>query len=93
MCEKSLVVGAATSLTNLITLLRTNAKKSPTFLPIADHLSKVANVPVRNLGTWTGNVMLAYIHEDFPSDVFTVLSAAQAVLTVGKLDDSEQRVW
>ena len=82
--DKLVTVGAAVSLSSLITLLQSNTDKSSTFSPLAEHLSKVANVPVRNVGTWTGNIMLAYNHEDFPSDVFTVLSAAQAVLTIGK---------
>ena len=83
MSETSLTVGAAVSLTNLITLLQTNAAKSPNFAPVADHLLKIANVPVRNLGTWAGNVMMACAHEDFPSDVLLLLTASQATVTTG----------
>jgi xanthine dehydrogenase/oxidase len=81
--EKSLTVGAAVSITDLITALHTNADKSPNFTPLAEHLGKVANVPVRNRGTWAGNVMMAYYHEDFASDVFLLLAASNATLTTG----------
>lgn len=60
-----------------------NAKKSPNFMPMAQHLLKIANVPVRNRGTWAGNVMMARTHQDFPSDVFLLLSASDATLTLG----------
>lgn len=81
--ETSLTVGAAISLVNLITSLQANAGKSSNFAPLAEHLLKIANVPVRNMGTWAGNIMLAYAHQDFPSDVFLLLAASQAVLTIG----------
>ena len=84
MSESSLTVGAGVSLTNLIGLLQANADKSANFGPLAEHLLKIANWPVRNLGTWAGNVMMAYAHQDFPSDVFLLLAASQATLTTGK---------
>lgn len=79
----SLTVGAAVSITNLISLLQTNAKKSPNFVPLAQHLQKIANVPVRNRGTWAGNMMMACRYQDFPSDVFLLLAASKATLTIG----------
>lgn len=75
-------MGAAITLANLITLFEENGEKSPNFKPLAQHLAKIANVPVRNVGTWAGNLMLAHDHKDFPSDVFLLLASSQAVLTI-----------
>ena len=50
LTNKSLVVGSALSLNVLIDLLHTHNNSSPTtFSRIADHLSNIANVPVRNV--------------------------------------------
>ena len=50
LTDKSLVVGSALSLNVLIDLLHTHNNSSPTtFSRIADHLSNIANVPVRNV--------------------------------------------
>jgi len=75
-------VGAAVPLSILITQLQANASKSSSFIPLADHLLKIANVPVRNVGSWAGNLMLTHNNSNFPSDVFTIMAAAGATLSV-----------
>lgn len=89
--ESSLVVGGAVSLSNLIGLLQTNQGKSVTFEHLASHLLKVANVPVRNVGTWAGNLMLTHDNDNFPSDVFTMMAAAGATLTIAFQSGSVRR--
>ena len=84
--DSSLTVGAGVTLTKLIALLETNSSKSLFFSATARHISKIANTPVRNVATWAGNVMLAYQHQDFPSDIFLLLAATEAVLTIGKAE-------
>ena len=81
--DASLTVGAGVSLTKLIALLQSNSSKSPSFSDMAQHVSKIANTPVRNMATWAGNVMLAYHHSDFPSDIFLLLTACNATLKIG----------
>ncbi|XP_062519686.1 xanthine dehydrogenase/oxidase-like [Corticium candelabrum] len=49
---------------------------------LALHLRKIANVAVRNVATWAGNLMLTHNHADFPSDVFTIMQAAGASLNI-----------
>lgn len=91
----------------LIDLLQTHRDSSSTFSQLADHLSIIANVPVRNVsvtlcvtglvaysnctvhvcvqvGTWAGNLMLTHDHDDFPSDVFVIMAAVGAMLSVGQ---------
>ena len=82
--DSSLTVGAAVSLSNLIGLLRDNQSKSSSFEQLANHLSKVANVPVRNVGAWAGNLMLTHDHDNFPSDVFTMMAGVGAKINIGK---------
>ncbi|KAL5509791.1 hypothetical protein EMCRGX_G005217 [Ephydatia muelleri] len=85
----SLIVGAAVTLASLIQLLQENQQVSTNFQYIAEHFLKVANVPVRNVGSWAGNLMLTHDHNDFPSDVFTVLEAAGATLTIANASGSQ----
>ncbi len=75
-------VGGAVSLSALIAQLMSH--QTPTFQSLAKHLLKIANVPVRNVGSWAGNLMLTRNHDNFPSDVFTVMAAAGATLAVGE---------
>jgi len=39
---------------------------------------------VLQAGSWAGNMMMKYYHRDFPSDVFLILEACGAKITVGE---------
>ena len=43
---------------------------------------------LQQLASWAGNLMLKYKHNDFPSDVFTLLECVSASLTLCKLSSS-----
>lgn len=45
---------------------------------LAHHIDLIASVPVRNIGTIAGNLMIKHQHHDFPSDVFLILQTAGA---------------
>ena len=87
--SSSLTVGAAVSISNLIFLLESNASLSPSFTVLAEHLSIVANVAVRNAGSWAGNLMLTHDNADFPSDIFTIMAATNATLTIASSGGSQ----
>nr|CAD7202177.1 unnamed protein product [Timema douglasi] len=53
---------------------------------ISDHIDLIANVPVRNIGTIAGNLMLKHEHKEFDSDVFLLLETVGASLII-KADD------
>ena len=89
MSSSSLTVGAAVSITNLISLLEANASQSASFSVLAEHLSIVANVAVRNAGCWAGNLMLTHDNADFPSDIFTIMAATNATLTIASSSGSQ----
>lgn len=90
LTDSSLTVGSAIPLNMLIETLRNNSDRSPsTFYLLADHLSKIANVPVRNVGSWAGNLMLTHDHDNFPSDVFVVMAAVGATLSIATASETK----
>ncbi|XP_028411479.1 abscisic-aldehyde oxidase-like [Dendronephthya gigantea] len=82
--ETSLQLGAALSLNKMIAELRNNSSKSKSFEILASHIKKIANVPVRNVGCWAGNLMMIHKHRDFPSDMFIIMCAVGATVVIGK---------
>ncbi|KAK7111653.1 xanthine dehydrogenase-like [Littorina saxatilis] len=52
------------------------------FEQLVQHLKLVGNVLVRNSGSIGGNLYLKHAHPDFPSDVFTMLEAAGATVSL-----------
>lgn len=85
--DQDLVVGAGLRLTEFIALLEQTAEAHLNFtycIPMAKHIRKVANLPVRNVGTIGGNLMIKHQHPEFPSDLFLLLETVGAKLTVRK---------
>ncbi|KAG1676609.1 Xanthine dehydrogenase [Nymphon striatum] len=58
---------------------------------LARHISYTANFPVRNAGCWAGNLKMKHDHNDFPSDMFTIMEAAGATVTVGNYDGTTKK--
>lgn len=77
------VIGAGVPLNTLIKFLEDQASVVAGYKVLADHVRKVANVPVRNVASIAGNLMLTHDHPDFPSDIFTILEAAGSRLIIG----------
>ncbi|XP_058054257.1 uncharacterized protein LOC131205952 [Anopheles bellator] len=83
--DTSLTVGAGTSLTELKELMVRTAKQQPHFSyleHLVNHIDLIANVPVRNTGTIAGNLSIKHQHNEFPSDLYLILEAANAKLTI-----------
>ena len=83
--SSSVTLGAAVSLSRLVEELQLLAPTTGFrhFSDMASHLLVVANTPVRNAGSWAGNLMLKHAHNEFPSDVFLLLAAAGGRLQIG----------
>lgn len=86
--SSALAIGASVTLSKLIEIFTANSSK-PGFeylSTLASHFSKIANVSVRNMGTWSGNLSMKHRHPDFPSDVFVCFEAVGAVITLSSVD-------
>ncbi|XP_041981246.1 xanthine dehydrogenase/oxidase-like [Aricia agestis] len=84
MIDQNLVVGAATTLTELISIFQdvSNDDDFKYLLVLIGHLREVAHIPVRNIGTIAGNLMIKHMHRDFASDVFLLFETVGAKLKI-----------
>ena len=93
--NNTIYVGSAISLNKLTEIFNLASTSIPNYeylSVIVSHLKKVANVSVRNIGSWAGNLLMKYNHNDFPSDVFTCFETIGAVLYVNSPDKSIVKV-
>ncbi|XP_011498418.1 PREDICTED: xanthine dehydrogenase/oxidase-like [Ceratosolen solmsi marchali] len=49
---------------------------------MARHIDLVASIPIRNIGTVAGNLMIKNQHNNFPSDIFLIFEAAGAQIHI-----------
>nr|CAI5836488.1 unnamed protein product [Callosobruchus analis] len=90
--SSSLILGANTTLTKTVEIFNNAANEYPGFRylrTIAEHILLVAHVPVRNIGTMAGNLMIKHTHNDFPSDIFLLLETFKATLSIVDTSDEE----
>ena len=80
--DKTIKVGAAVTISKLIVTLESTGDTM--HAQLSRHLSRVANLQVRNVGGWAGNLILGKRYPTFPCDLLTTLSAAGATLTIQK---------
>ncbi|CAH2233060.1 jg18404 [Pararge aegeria aegeria] len=86
--DQNLVIGAGNTLTDLMSIFATvgNTDNFGYLNVLNEHLSLVAHVAVRNLGTVAGNLMLKHTYREFKSDVFLLLETVGALLTINAPD-------
>lgn len=90
----NLTLGANVNLTETMEILRV-ASETAGFeycSRVRTHIDLIANVPVRNAGTVAGNLSIKNAHHEFPSDMFLVLEAVGAKLTIRQADGNSQMV-
>ncbi|XP_059062078.1 uncharacterized protein LOC131854909 [Achroia grisella] len=83
--DQNLILGANTSLEECKQIFKDMAHSNDDFSYLSEfakHFDKIAHIPVRNIGSLAGNLMLKHSMPSFPSDVFLLLSAVGAVITV-----------
>ncbi|XP_013192259.1 probable aldehyde oxidase gad-3 isoform X2 [Amyelois transitella] len=83
--DQNLIVGAGTTLTDLMELFDTISKENSDFTyleKLYEHLDLVAHIPVRNIGTIAGNLMVKHRSPTFSSDIFLLLETIGAVLII-----------
>ncbi|XP_047997895.1 indole-3-acetaldehyde oxidase-like isoform X2 [Leguminivora glycinivorella] len=89
--DQNLILGAGCTLNDTIEIFKKLASTEDNFWylrKLQEHLQLVAHIPVRNLGTVAGNLMIKHKHNEFQSDVFLLLETIGAYMTI--LDSSKQ---
>ncbi|XP_058831556.1 uncharacterized protein LOC131690075 [Topomyia yanbarensis] len=82
-----LIVGGNVTLTEFMDILTDASNKNDKFSyckELVKHIDLIANVPVRNAGTIAGNLSIKNQHHEFPSDIYLILEAAGATLTIAE---------
>ncbi|KAJ8952857.1 hypothetical protein NQ314_007463 [Rhamnusium bicolor] len=87
----TLVMGGNLTLTRVIQLFCSISEGNEKFAYLsnmAQHIDLIANVPVRNIGTLAGNLMIKYNHNEFPSDIFLILETYNAIIVIVDEDEN-----
>ncbi|XP_013192263.2 uncharacterized protein LOC106136308 [Amyelois transitella] len=90
--DQNLCVGAGTTLTNLMELFGKISKENEDFAyleKLCEHLDLVAHIPVRNIGSIAGNLMVKHRLNTFSSDIFLLLETIGAILTIVSATNSQ----
>ncbi|XP_072940941.1 xanthine dehydrogenase-like [Epargyreus clarus] len=83
--DVNLVLGASITLTDTINLFQDISTRDPNFRyleVLRAHIERVAHIPVRNIGTLAGNLVLKHEYPDFQSDIFLLLDGVGATVTL-----------
>ncbi|XP_045484577.1 xanthine dehydrogenase-like [Pieris rapae] len=78
--QQNLVVGAGNTLTELDDIfLKMSQHEDFRYLTVLrEHLKLIAHIPVKNIGTIAGNLMIKNRHNEFNSDIFLLLNTIGA---------------
>ncbi|XP_074027296.1 uncharacterized protein isoform X2 [Leptinotarsa decemlineata] len=90
--DDTLTLGGNLSLTKTMKIFKqiSSQMKQFSYLSVLrDHIDLIASVPVRNIGTLAGNLMIKHKHNEFPSDVFLLLETFNATLVIVDVDNNE----
>ncbi|XP_039757385.1 xanthine dehydrogenase-like [Pararge aegeria] len=85
--DVNLILGAGISLSELMGIFQDLSTSTDDFKylkELHDHLDLVAHVPVRNIGTIGGNLMLKHINNEFQSDLFLMFETVGGVVTIAE---------
>ncbi|CAB3227920.1 unnamed protein product [Arctia plantaginis] len=82
--DQNFVVGAGFTLTEFLSILKANSTLEyfNYFEKLHEHISLVAHIPVRNVGTIAGNLMIKHKYNVFQSDIFLLLETVGAQLNI-----------
>ncbi|XP_045451999.1 xanthine dehydrogenase-like [Melitaea cinxia] len=82
--DQNLIIGGGNTLTEVMSIFtRMSTYDYFDYLNVLnDHLKLVAHIPVRNLGTIAGNLILKNQHHEFPSDIYLLLETVGAQITI-----------
>ncbi|XP_055352624.1 uncharacterized protein LOC129598650 [Paramacrobiotus metropolitanus] len=78
-------IGAAIVLTDVINLFEQQSRNDgfQHLKVLAGLIRRTAQPPVRNAGSWGGNLAMKHRHQDFPSETYLALTIANAMIVLG----------
>ncbi|KAJ8719954.1 hypothetical protein PYW07_011997 [Mythimna separata] len=82
--DQNLIVYAGTTLTEFLEILKTVSKEDyfGYLQKIYDHILNVAHIPIRNVASIAGNLVIKNQHNWFASDIFLLLETVGAQVTI-----------
>ncbi|KAG6462344.1 hypothetical protein O3G_MSEX013203 [Manduca sexta] len=82
--DQNLIIGAGLTLTELRDKFDITSKENyfGYLKTLSKHLKLVAHIPVRNLGSIGGNLMIKHAHNQFSSDLFLLFTTAGAQIVI-----------
>ncbi|GAB0096817.1 hypothetical protein DMENIID0001_123850 [Sergentomyia squamirostris] len=93
--SETITLGGNVTITEWMTILQQAVGARSGYMycsRVRDHIDHMANVPVRNVGTIAGNLMIKHDHPDFPSDPFLLLETIGATITIVDSSGNERTV-
>ncbi|KPI91000.1 Xanthine dehydrogenase [Papilio xuthus] len=84
LLDQNLVIGAGSTISEVMEVFLRLSRRDyfEYLLQLYEHLTLVAHIPVRNLGTIAGNLMIKHQHREFPSDIFLLFETVGAQITI-----------
>ncbi|KOB70290.1 Aldehyde oxidase AOX1 [Operophtera brumata] len=82
--DQNLIVGVGITLNELLDIFKATSKYDyfGYLQKFVEHINLVANIPIRNLGSVGGNLMIKHQHNEFTSDIFLLFETVGAYLTI-----------
>ncbi|XP_026741596.1 xanthine dehydrogenase-like [Trichoplusia ni] len=82
--DQNIIIGAATTLTEFQNILEAKSTENAFsyFNQLIYHVKLVAHIPVQNIGTIAGNLMIKHADNMFQSDIFLLLETVGAMLNI-----------
>ncbi|KAJ8719329.1 hypothetical protein PYW08_011504 [Mythimna loreyi] len=82
--DQNLIVGAGHTMTEFMGILKASSSENyfGYLMKLYEHMDLVAHIPLRNVGTIAGNLMIKHAHNVFQSDIYLILYTVGAQLTI-----------
>ncbi|XP_022827163.1 xanthine dehydrogenase 1-like [Spodoptera litura] len=92
--DQNLRVGAGLTMTELMDIFKTSAaQENFSYLSILyDHVDLVAHIPLRNVATVAGNLMIKHTYNSYQSDMYLIFYTVGAQLTIVDYHGKRQTV-